>query len=168
MNISTKYMGLSLKNPLIVASSNLTADANNIKKCEDAGLIHTINNASGPDAPMMICNCCPCHCEVIKALKEYQNPSALARSNFKPEFIRENCILCDKCVRICPMGALWHHYEHSDEEARIMFKENLCIGCGLCAHHCPKDAIRMVKAYNDIPEENIMAMFKKVEETRGH
>ncbi len=141
-----------------------------VKKCEDQGLIHTINNASGPDAPMMICNCCPCHCEVIKSLKKYQNPSSLAKSNFKPELIRENCILCNKCVKICPMDALWHHYSHSgdDGEARIMFKEQLCIGCGLCAHHCVKDAIKMVKVRDDELAPNLFAMFKKVEDTRGH
>ncbi|NHI92831.1 MAG: 4Fe-4S dicluster domain-containing protein [Candidatus Lokiarchaeota archaeon] len=141
-----------------------------VKKCEDSGLIHTINNASGPDAPMMICNCCPCHCEVIKALKKFQNPSALARSNFKPVFNQENCVLCNKCIQICPMDALWHHYSHTGKNAeeRVMFKENFCIGCGLCAHHCPKDAIKMIKAYNDIPEETILGMFQRVEETRGH
>ncbi|TFF85780.1 MAG: hypothetical protein EU551_03345 [Promethearchaeota archaeon] len=141
-----------------------------VKRCEDLGLIHTINNASGPDAPMMICNCCSCHCEVIKSLKQFKNPSSLARSNFKPEFIRENCILCDKCVNICPMEALWHHYPHSgdDSDARIMFKEQLCIGCGLCAHHCPNDAIKMVKVREDELAPNLLAMFKKIEDTRGH
>ncbi len=141
-----------------------------VKKAEDCGLIHTINNAAGPDAPMMICNCCPCHCEVIRCLRDFKNPSALARSNFKPKFNKELCILCDKCVNICPMEALWHHYSHSgkDSDERIMYKEQYCIGCGLCAHHCPKDAISMEKVYNDVPEQTLLGMFKKIEETRGH
>ena len=36
-DLSTSYMGISLKNPLIVASSNLTSTVDKIKKCEDSG-----------------------------------------------------------------------------------------------------------------------------------
>lgn len=37
MNISTKYMGLDLKNPFIVGSSRLTGDLKSILECVDAG-----------------------------------------------------------------------------------------------------------------------------------
>jgi len=37
MDLSTEYMGLKLKNPIIVSSSKLTGDINNIKKCVDVG-----------------------------------------------------------------------------------------------------------------------------------
>jgi len=37
MDLSTKYLGLSLKNPVVVASCGLTKSADQIKKCEDAG-----------------------------------------------------------------------------------------------------------------------------------
>ena len=37
MDLSTKYLGLSLRNPIIVASCGLTKTADQIKKCEDAG-----------------------------------------------------------------------------------------------------------------------------------
>ena len=36
-NLQTPYLGLSLKNPVIVSSSSLTAKVENIKKCEEAG-----------------------------------------------------------------------------------------------------------------------------------
>jgi len=36
-NLSTKYMGLSLKNPVIVGANNLTADIDNLKRIEEAG-----------------------------------------------------------------------------------------------------------------------------------
>jgi len=38
MDISTKYMGLELKNPLVASSSPLTEKFDNIKKMEDAGV----------------------------------------------------------------------------------------------------------------------------------
>ena len=36
-DLSTTYMGIPLRNPLIVASSNLTSTVDKIRKCEDAG-----------------------------------------------------------------------------------------------------------------------------------
>lgn len=37
MNLTTKYLGLSLDNPIVVASCGLTKSVDQIKKCEDAG-----------------------------------------------------------------------------------------------------------------------------------
>lgn len=37
MDLSTVYMGLKLRNPLIVGSSGLTGSVENVKKCADAG-----------------------------------------------------------------------------------------------------------------------------------
>ncbi|MDA3930700.1 MAG: diguanylate cyclase, partial [Prolixibacteraceae bacterium] len=37
-NISTNYMGLSLKNPLVAGSSGLTNSVNQIKQLEEAGV----------------------------------------------------------------------------------------------------------------------------------
>ena len=36
-DLSTSYLGLSLKTPIIAASSSLTSTLSNVKKCEDAG-----------------------------------------------------------------------------------------------------------------------------------
>jgi len=37
-NLSTKHMGISLKNPLILGASNLVNNVDNLKKAEDAGI----------------------------------------------------------------------------------------------------------------------------------
>lgn len=37
VNLATKYMGLNLKNPIIVSSSSLTHSAEGVKRCADAG-----------------------------------------------------------------------------------------------------------------------------------
>ena len=37
MNLSTEYMGLKLKNPIIVSSSKLTEEIKSIRKCADVG-----------------------------------------------------------------------------------------------------------------------------------
>ena len=36
-DLSTKYMGIQLKNPIIAGASNLSKDASNLKKMEEAG-----------------------------------------------------------------------------------------------------------------------------------
>ncbi|MBE9491611.1 MAG: hypothetical protein IMY70_01890 [Bacteroidetes bacterium] len=47
MDLSTEYMGLKLKNPIIVSSSKLTGDINNIKKCADIAAGTGIHDYSG-------------------------------------------------------------------------------------------------------------------------
>ena len=37
MDLSTTYLGLKLKNPVIVGASNLVTDLNFLKKLEEAG-----------------------------------------------------------------------------------------------------------------------------------
>ena len=37
MDLKTRYLGLTLKNPIIVASSGLTKSADKIRACEEAG-----------------------------------------------------------------------------------------------------------------------------------
>ncbi len=37
MDLKTTYMGLELKNPIIVSSSKLTSTIDNIRKCADQG-----------------------------------------------------------------------------------------------------------------------------------
>lgn len=37
ISLQTKYMGLTLKNPIVIGSSPLTASLDNLRKCEDSG-----------------------------------------------------------------------------------------------------------------------------------
>lgn len=141
-----------------------------IKVAEDNGLVHTIINGAGEDTPMLICNCCSCHCGVLGGLIKYNNPRAFAKSNFRPEINHSLCVKCEKCIQICPMTAIWHHWPHKDDlsDNFIAIKEERCIGCGLCAHHCPKDAISLNKIYDDVPAENLVGVLQKVEAGKYH
>jgi ferredoxin len=46
-----------------------------------------------------------------------------------------------------------YHAPHDNEPERILFLEERCIGCGLCAYHCPNDAIKLAKVRDQIPEK---------------
>ncbi|TFF87235.1 MAG: 4Fe-4S dicluster domain-containing protein [Promethearchaeota archaeon] len=141
-----------------------------LKRAEDHGLVHTVINSAGLNSQMFICNCCTCHCGVLSGLTQFNNPNAFARSNFRPEIDKTICKMCEKCVEICPMDAMWHHWPHNKElsDEFIAIKDNRCIGCGLCAHHCPTNAIKMIKVYDDKPVNDLLGVFKKMEETKNH
>jgi Pyruvate/2-oxoacid:ferredoxin oxidoreductase delta subunit len=137
-----------------------------LEKTEKAGLVHsTINTQT---RPQFICNCCTCACLILRGLSELHNPRAIAKSNFLPVRDEELCTKCKRCVDICPMEAHLYHGSHDKESERILFLEERCIGCGLCAHHCPNEALKLVKVKDEIPEMTPRDAFIRVEAERIH
>jgi formate hydrogenlyase subunit 6/NADH:ubiquinone oxidoreductase subunit I len=66
------------------------------------------------------------------------------------------------------MEANLYHAPHDNEPERIFFLEDRCIGCGLCAYHCPNKAIELVKVKNETPEMTPRDAFMRVEAERIH
>ena len=56
-----------------------------------------------------------------------------------PVLDEEKCIKCGLCILYCP-----EFCRYEDEEGFARADLNYCKGCGICAHECPKDAIKMV------------------------
>jgi len=50
------------------------------------------------------------------------------------------CRYCDVCRLLCPDLCI----TRDPESGRIGIDLAYCKGCGLCAHYCPKGAIRMI------------------------
>jgi len=133
---------------------------------EKEGLVHTIMNTSS--VPILICNCCPCHCGILNTIIKTRNPRACVKSNFYPKIDPEKCKRCDKCVKICPTQAMFHHYPVKDDltDDFIEIIEEQCIGCGVCASNCPQDSITMIKIRDNVPPSNIFELFQKSEADR--
>lgn len=51
---------------------------------------------------------------------------------------KENCIKCNKCVRVCPADIFIQN--NDTKEIETIYIEN-CIGCGHCVAACPEDAV---------------------------
>ena len=76
-----------------------------LKRAEDNGLVHEINEAEGYDGPTAICNCCGCSCLALR-LGEYFNDPDMLRTNYVARVDTSKCVACGQCVENCQMGAL--------------------------------------------------------------
>ena len=111
-----------------------------LNRTEKAGLVHCTNNRQEID---FLCNCCACHCVILKKAKAQPKPGLAINSGFQPVWHVEQCTACETCVERCPMDAL-----HMGEEDFPLLNLDQCIGCGVCATGCPVEAIEMEQRSN--------------------
>ena len=106
-----------------------------LKKAEEAGLVHATLNRQEIE---FICNCCSCHCMILKTALSQPRPGLSLNSGFQPIWDRELCIACETCIERCPMTAL-----SLGEEDVPEVDLDRCIGCGVCATGCDAEAISL-------------------------
>ncbi|MCP4763066.1 MAG: 4Fe-4S dicluster domain-containing protein [archaeon] len=124
-----------------------------------SGLVHTTQNMQ--EKSTFMCNCDRDCCIMLRGLNQFKDLGLVANSNFIPEYEEEKCVLCKKCIDLCPM----HVISELEEKKKITLELSRCIGCGVCAFNCAKEALTMVKKFDAIPESNIMeAMTKTIAE----
>ena len=117
-----------------------------LKMAEKEGLVHVVNNQSVKHS--FICNCCGCCCGFLGNANKFKLiDKMVARSNYRPSFIREKCTICKRCVKNCPTNAIFVSYGNKEDlsDSKILIREEICIGCGVCAAVCPSDAIDFEK-----------------------
>ena len=74
--------------------------------------------------------------EKVKLFKDALKDYSIIIEQKEPISINDNCIHCGQCISLCPTGAL-----HFDDEFKVCFNSEKCIGCLLCADSCPRSAI---------------------------
>lgn len=133
----------------------------------------TLNHADAPNS-LFICMCCSCCCHILgtyaRGYTGWGNPYALAKTNFKPEWDKEKCVLCGKCVELCEVKALWRHYPHKADHSDdfIFHEDDRCIGCGVCSFNCPTGAITMKKMRDAVPEPDFPSHLERVQKEARH
>lgn len=100
---------------------------------EELGLVHATLNRQEID---FLCNCCPCHCMILKTALSQPKPGISLNSGFQPIWDKELCSACETCIERCPMEALTMGEDDLPEK-----DPDRCIGCGVCATGCPSAAI---------------------------
>ena len=110
---------------------------NVLVSAEEAGLVHASINRQDID---FLCNCCGCHCIILKTALAQPKPGLSLNSGFKPQHDRDLCTSCGTCVDRCPTQAL-----AMDNEDKLELNLDRCIGCGVCATGCTSDAISLVE-----------------------
>lgn len=104
------------------------------RDAEENGCVSWMINAGGSWGNSS-CSCCGCCCHGLRTAKEFNIPGIISRPHFLPDRNVENCTMCMKCARVCPMDA-W-----IGEEDGLYFNSARCIGCGLCVIACKFDAL---------------------------
>jgi len=110
-----------------------------VKRCEDLGLIHQLNNME-PEGYQFLCNCCSCCCSILRGMIFFGKKGVTAKSRYVSSVDSELCDGCGICAMRCQFGAM----NIVDSEA-VVDKEK-CFGCGLCASKCPVNAIQLILA----------------------
>lgn len=130
-----------------------------LMRAEEAGLVHTSNNSA--DRPVVICNCCPCCCTVLRCRTQLKNDHAFAPSRFEAEVDENACTGCGLCAdKRCFFEAI----AIKGDTAAI--DKGKCIGCGLCVSACPVSAIALKEreAAPEVPKTGIDLVMQVMKE----
>lgn len=88
-----------------------------------------------------LCHCCSCCCIPLEIQRLFilsrEKYRAIGPSDRIPNINREMCNNCGACYEFCPLSI--------DHDSRVNNQLKNCLGCGICASKCPKQAIKMIK-----------------------
>jgi Pyruvate/2-oxoacid:ferredoxin oxidoreductase delta subunit len=112
---------------------------------QDLGLVGTTENYEEA-GHTVICLCCQCCCSQLRGRTRWNNPQAVAPSNFVAESTDE-CLMCGNCVERCFFGAI----SLDERQLKSVVDAEKCMGCGVCAITCDQEALRLKRVEREKP-----------------
>ena len=76
-----------------------------LRRAEENGLVHEVNQAPGFEGVTAICNCCGCSCYALRIAELFRSPNGVS-SNFIARVNKDNCVACGQCVENCQTNAV--------------------------------------------------------------
>ena len=126
-----------------------------LRRSEEAGLVHMVDNAR--EGIKHTCNCCGCCCWSVGTIRRKRIPrDVLMATYFLRETDKEKCTGCGQCVDICPVQVI-----KMEGDFPVVDLE-WCIGCGVCAVPCPTSAVRLIRKSNAIPPNDFKELHQQI------
>jgi Pyruvate/2-oxoacid:ferredoxin oxidoreductase delta subunit/DNA-binding transcriptional ArsR family regulator len=108
-----------------------------LDKCEEVGLVHTVNNVM--KGVGYVCNCCGCCCGILRGITEFGLEKSVAFANYYAVIDPMTCNNCGTCISRCQVNAI------TEGDGYSVVDLDHCIGCGLCVTGCPNDVAVLVR-----------------------
>jgi len=124
----------------------------------EMGLVAATEN-SEENTSRIICLCCECCCSEVRGRTRWDNPTAVAPSNFLPKSNKEICAFCGKCADRC----LFHAITVDKDNRRWKLKPELCIGCGICAIGCKQSAVKLHRVERNKPFKTPQDLYRQID-----
>lgn len=131
-----------------------------LRELNKMGLVHTTDNFR-EGGHLLLCSCCSDCCSLIGGITRWDNPRAVAASNFLATIKHpESCTQCEKCIDLCNFKAI------SMGEASPVIDEEKCMGCGVCIVNCPDQIIELKRLEREHIYKDLLELaFKVAKET---
>lgn len=107
-----------------------------LDRCEEVGLVHTVNNVM--QGVGYVCNCCGCCCGILRGITDYGLENSVAYANYYAVIDPLTCNNCGTCIQRCQVNAI------TEGDGYSVVDVEHCIGCGLCVTGCPNDVAELV------------------------
>jgi NAD-dependent dihydropyrimidine dehydrogenase PreA subunit len=124
-----------------------------LAKCEEEGLVHSVENFNGKIGTL--CNCCGCCCVFLDSRKRL-GFHTISPSNYRSQVDVEACSACAVCEEFCQMEAI-----QIEDSTVSVIDENRCIGCGLCVSSCPEKAVYLLPGKEIKPPPDPVELFMR-------
>jgi NAD-dependent dihydropyrimidine dehydrogenase PreA subunit len=126
-----------------------------IRRAEEAGLVHLVDNAR--EGIKHTCNCCGCCCWSVGTIRRKKIPrDVLMATYFLRETDQERCTGCGQCVEICPVQVV-----RMEGDFPVVDRD-WCIGCGVCAIPCPVSAVKLVRKSGVLPPKDFRELHNQI------